>query len=219
MVTVLGDCALQVHAKRGISPEISGCIHQLARTVAERKLPELLALVPAFDSLTLRFSPRSDLSAMRLRVIELCGNNLPAVPRAPSACVEIPVELEFGPDLAALAEQLSCTPDAALSDFCSHEYLVAQIGFQPGFPYLLGLPGAFAMPRRSEPRTSVRPGSIAIGGSQAGIYPGASPGGWNIIAYTKQVLFNPHSEIPCLLKAGDRIRFVRKTEISAGLGK
>ena len=209
-VTALGDCALQVRAERGISQVISERIHRLARQIRDLGFPEMLAVVPAFDTLTLRFVAGCDLLAARSRIVELCSNFSSHAPvlSTPASCVEVLVGAEFGPDLAALATQLSCSPEAALMGFCSREYLVAQIGFQPGFPYLLGLPDAFAMPRRSEPRASVRPGSIAIGGAQAGIYPGASPGGWNVIAYTKQILFDPNAEAPCLFTAGNRVRFV-----------
>ena len=54
--------------------------------------------------------------------------------------------------------------------------------------------------------------SIGIGGSQTGIYPLDSPGGWNIIAKTPVKLYDPLSENPTLLKAGDRVKFIPVTE-------
>jgi inhibitor of KinA len=82
------------------------------------------------------------------------------------------------------------------------------IGFAPGFPYLGGLDPAIACPRRETPRTHVPAGSVGIGGSQTGIYPVESPGGWQLIGRTDVVLFDPSSDPPGVLAPGDRVRFV-----------
>lgn len=90
----------------------------------------------------------------------------------------------------------------------ANEYTVAMLGFAPGFPYLLGLDPRLATPRLSTPRTHVAAGSVAIGGAQTGLYPRASPGGWNLIGRTDLVLFDPLRDPPALLAPGDRVRFV-----------
>jgi inhibitor of KinA len=76
----------------------------------------------------------------------------------------------------------------------------------PGFPYLTGLPPRLVTPRRATPRKQVPAGSVGIGGAQTGIYPAASPGGWNIIGRTPVRLFDPIRSSPSLLRAGDRVR-------------
>jgi KipI family sensor histidine kinase inhibitor len=81
------------------------------------------------------------------------------------------------------------------------------LGFAPGFPYLLGLDPALAMPRRSTPRTRVPAGSVAIGGLQTGIYPQALPGGWQLIGRTPLRMFDPAADTPSLLSPGDRVCF------------
>jgi KipI family sensor histidine kinase inhibitor len=86
------------------------------------------------------------------------------------------------------------------------------LGFAPGFPYLLGLDAALQMPRRAQPRVSVPAGSVAIGGAQTGIYPGALPGGWHLLGRTPWRLFDAAREPACLLQPGDGVRF---TSISA----
>jgi inhibitor of KinA len=86
-------------------------------------------------------------------------------------------------------------------------YRVNCLGFTPGFPYLSGLPPALRTPRRPVPRKQVPAGSVGIGGSQTGIYPMTSPGGWNIIGRTPIRLFNPQKNPPALLCAGDSVRF------------
>jgi KipI family sensor histidine kinase inhibitor len=82
------------------------------------------------------------------------------------------------------------------------------LGFAPGFPYLTGLDPALAVPRRAVPRTRVAAGSVAIGGSQTGIYPSELPGGWQVIGRTPCVLFDAAREPPCLLAPSDEVRFV-----------
>ncbi len=80
------------------------------------------------------------------------------------------------------------------------EYVVWFLGFQPGFPYLGGMPEALATPRRADPRVRVPAGSVGIGGTQTGIYPLETPGGWNLIGRTELALFNPQLPEPTLLR-------------------
>ena len=61
------------------------------------------------------------------------------------------------------------------------EFRVEEIAFAPGFLYLSGLPPSMHLPRRATPRANIRPRSLAIGGHYLGVYPLASPGGWNVI--------------------------------------
>jgi KipI family sensor histidine kinase inhibitor len=65
-----------------------------------------------------------------------------------------------------------------------------------------------AMPRLDVPRMRVTAGSVGIAGTQTGIYPCESPGGWRIIGRTNVRMFDPARAEPFLLKAGDRVKFV-----------
>jgi len=71
------------------------------------------------------------------------------------------------------------------------------------------LPTELATPRRASPRQEIPAGAVAIGGTQTGIYPGKSPGGWSIIGRTPLLLFAVKREPPALFQAGDRVRFRR----------
>lgn len=123
---------------------------------------------------------------------------------------KIPVcyDLEFGLDL----DEISATNNIEISKIIelhtSTDYLVYFLGFLPGFLYLGGLDNQLHFPRKNEPRLTVNKGSVAIGGSQTGIYPSESPGGWNIIGRTPVSFFDPTKKQPCFAKAGDRIQFV-----------
>ena len=90
----------------------------------------------------------------------------------------------------------------------SPDYLVYFLGFATCFVYLGGLPLEIATPRLPAPRKHVPAGSVGIAGSQTGIYPLASPGGWRVIGRTPLPLFDREATPPPLLRMGDRVRFV-----------
>jgi 5-oxoprolinase (ATP-hydrolysing) subunit B len=113
-----------------------------------------------------------------------------------------------GPDLPALAKRAGMSVAAYIDCHAAVEYVVTFLGFQPGFPYLQGLPPTLQAARRASPRQQVAAGSVAIGGRYAGIYPTGGPGGWHVIGRTDTVLFDPLRAAPALLLPGDRVRFV-----------
>ncbi|WP_020617614.1 5-oxoprolinase subunit PxpB [Paenibacillus daejeonensis] len=124
--------------------------------------------------------------------------------------IEVPVWYggRYGPDLEEASERAGMDPERFVRMHQEAEHVVAMIGFMPGFPYLTGLPGELAQPRKSMPRASVPAGSVGIAGEHTGIYPLAVPGGWQIIGRTPLQLFEPGRAEPVLLRAGDRVRFV-----------
>lgn len=172
-----------------------------------RSFPELMDIIPADSSLLLVLRPGAEVSAALWAKL--------AAPPAPVAVEagkrhEIIVEYggDVGPDLPYLAAAAGLDVAAYIRLHGSVEYTVAFLGFQPGFPYLRGLPCALHASRRASPRTQVAAGSVGIGGAYTGIYPGRGPGGWQIIGRTAAPLFNPDSSVPALLRPGDRVYFV-----------
>jgi KipI family sensor histidine kinase inhibitor len=90
----------------------------------------------------------------------------------------------------------------------SAPWRVVFTGFAPGFGYLTSPAHTVSIPRLAEPRTTVPPGSIAMAGEFTGIYPRESPGGWQIVGRTEEVLFDLHQDPPALLVPGRPVRFV-----------
>lgn len=127
-----------------------------------------------------------------------------------SALIEIPVSYggKNGPDLIQLSRHTGLDVNEIIQRHSAPEYLVQCLGFMAGFGYLGGLDPALAIPRKKTPATSIPAGAVAIGGHYTGIYPSATPGGWHIIGHTHSKLFDPQGNPPCLLKPGDRLRFV-----------
>jgi len=127
---------------------------------------------------------------------------------------KIPVcyDESFGIDLEEISEGNNLSIPDIIERHSSKNYRVYFIGFLPGFLYLGGLDKLLHVPRKSNPRLKVAKGSVAIGGSQTGIYPNESPGGWNIIGNTPLDFFNVNNEDPCFARAGDQIQFMSITK-------
>jgi inhibitor of KinA len=168
-------------------------------------------VVPAFTTVTV-FYDLAHIGSYEQLCAELRTRAGRAASRPPfetGKLVEIPVCYggDFGPDLTAVAERAGLSPDEAAQLHQRTEYRVHAIGFLPGFPYLGGLPARLRTPRRASPRLQVPAGSVAIGGAQTGIYPLASPGGWNLIGRTPLALFRAEAHPSARLRVGDRVKF------------
>ncbi len=125
--------------------------------------------------------------------------------------IEIPVLYggEYGPDLPAVAAFAKRSIEDVIALHISVEYRVYMLGFSPGFSYMGLVPDEIAMPRLAAPRAKVPAGSVGIAGSQTGIYPIETPGGWRLIGRTPLRLYDPNRARPFLLEPEDRVRFVR----------
>lgn len=130
----------------------------------------------------------------------------PAGPDQDGPVLEIPTVYD-GADLAEVAALWGRTVGETVRTHADREYRVAFCGFAPGFAYLTGLPEELAVPRRATPRTRVPAGSVALAGRYTGVYPGASPGGWQLLGRTSLPLWNPEREPAALLTPGTRVRF------------
>jgi KipI family sensor histidine kinase inhibitor len=176
-------------------------------TLRAQRLPEVEDVIPADGSLLLVLRRAMAVSAdLRHALAHLPAQGAPA----PAALHTIRVEYggAAGPDLTALAARAGLALDDYVERHAEAAYTVAFLGFQPGFPYLRGLPPCLHAPRRDTPRVRVPAGSVAIGGGYTGIYPAAGPGGWHLIGRTQVVLFDAQRAAPALLRPGDRVRLV-----------
>ncbi|MET3960295.1 KipI family sensor histidine kinase inhibitor [Marmoricola sp. OAE513] len=121
--------------------------------------------------------------------------------------VQLPTSYD-GPDLDEVARQWDVTTAEVVALHRRTTFVVTFCGFAPGFAYCSGLPDGLDVARRSEPRASVRPGSVGLAGAYTGVYPSSSPGGWQLIGTTTATLWRPDADQPALLTPGTRVRFV-----------
>lgn len=189
----------------------------MAQWLAQNSFEGLLDIISAYASLTLIYDPllvknrqqpaTSVFDWVRDQLITAWNESGTQVVDNPVRH-RIPVcyEGEFGPDLAALASAKGLSATELVQLHTESTYKVYMIGFLPGFSYMGGLPEKLAANRKENP-VMVQAGSVGIAGSQTGIYPFTSPGGWNIIGRTPLKMFNPAAENPVLLKAGDEVTF------------
>ena len=111
-------------------------------------------------------------------------------------------------DIENIAEHAGLSVEEVIKIHSSRDYLIYMLGFLPGFCYLGGLDERIHTPRLANPRIKINAGSVGIGGSQTGIYPLDSPGGWQLMGMTPVKTYDPEREVPILVEAGDYIRFV-----------
>ena len=203
------DSSLLVVFGNEISPALHKRVIALFHALQAWHDPRIRNLHPGYASLLIDFDP------LQLTYDELNSVVQQMAPASDSMADEranvitIPVcyDIEFGPDLADVAQQAGLSLEEVVRLHSSPTYLVYFLGFTPGFAYLGGLPDILHMPRLASPRPLVAGGSVGIAGSQTGIYPFDSPGGWRLIGRTPLRMFDPEATPPTLLGPGDRIKF------------
>jgi inhibitor of KinA len=210
MIEPLGDSAVLLR----VGDHIDDMVRRRVRAVCARLeagLPSgTIEIVPAFTTVAVHYDPLrtsyADIAAALMALVtDVEEASLP-----PARTITIPVSYggASGPDLEHVANHAGFSTDEVVRLHAGAEYVVHMIGFAPGFAYLGGLDARIACPRRESPRTHVPAGSVGIGGSQTGIYPIETPGGWQIIGRTDLKLFDPAREPAAVLQTGDRVRFI-----------
>ncbi len=222
-ITPLGDSALRIDCGPVSDPATAGRVAWVVRQLAGDSFDGVRDIVPAWTSVAVHYDAESLLSrwrgespseVVRRWAEERLASNEPAARDDPGREVVIPVVYggEWGPDLEFVAARSGLACDEVVARHMAGTYRVRAVGFTPGFAYLEGLPPELATPRRESPRTRVAAGSVGIGGGQAGIYPLESPGGWNLLGRTPEVMFDVTRDPAPRLAVGDRVRFVAVTD-------
>lgn len=204
-----GDTSLTVEFGNEISESINARIRAFGIALSDSKLPGVIETVPTYRSITVHYDP----AVVRFDALveELKGllGKLDKIELPPSPVLEIPVLYggEMGPDLDFVAEHSGITPEEVIKIHTSTEYLIYMLGFTPGFTYLGGMDERIATPRLKTPRVKIPAGSVGIAGSQTGVYPIDSPGGWQLIGRTPVRMYDADRPTPILPVAGQYIQF------------
>jgi len=214
-VEAASDSALFISFADSISLETHRRVVALFHAVEglRDRYPGIRHLHPAYSSLLIDFDP---LQLTHEQLESLVAPLIVESSFLPSnlggrSLIEIPVcyDREFAPDLATVAQHSSLTEEQVIATHAEGDYFVYFLGFSPGFAYLGGLASPLYVPRLVTPRKQVEAGSVGIGGAQTGVYPNASPGGWQLIGRTPLRMFDAATEPPSLLQPGDGVRFRR----------
>ncbi len=208
---LLGETAVVLELEPPVTLATQKRIWRLTQRLAD--VADVVEAIPGMNNITVVLREPQTLALDAIERLQRWWEESEAL-EPESRIIDIPVIYggEAGPDLPDVARHTGLTQKQVVELHSSIDYVVWFLGFQPGFPYLGGLPENLATPRRAEPRVRVPVGSVAIGGAQTGIYPLETPGGWNLIGRTELPLFNPSLSEPVLLRPGDTLRFIPRKE-------
>ena len=196
------------YGDRAVLLELEGPREALAHAAALRGVDGVAEVVPAAQTVLVVGAPGTSVPALR-EIVSAAGPEAEER-RAPGAVVDIEVIYD-GEDLDEVSRLTGLAREEVVGVHSGQLWTVAFGGFAPGFGYLATEDPSDArlhVPRRDEPRTRVPAGSVGLAGEHSGIYPTASPGGWQLIGRTDAVLFDIDRDPPALLPPGTRVRFV-----------
>lgn len=209
-IVAAGDSSLLIEFGNEINEEINRKITTIVQLMKDQQIEGVVDMIPAFCSLLINYDPRIvSYEKMQKRMQALVKMDLKGGAQR-KRVFEIPVCYggQYGPDMATITAHSGLSEKEVIEIHSSRDYLIYMLGFLPGFCYLGGLDERIHTPRLANPRVKISAGSVGIGGSQTGIYPMDSPGGWQLMGMTPVKTYDPGREKPILVEAGDYIRFI-----------
>jgi inhibitor of KinA len=209
-IVPLGDSSALVQLGDEIDFKINQRVHALSQLIEASSINGIIETVPAYATLLVYYDPLTLSFTQIKNHLHLKTNQTEEVSNRTPRLIEVPVQYggEKGIDLESVANHLQLKIADVIRLHSEKLYTVYMMGFTPGYPYMGKLDDALIMPRLETPRTLVPAGTVAIAGSQTGIYSIESPGGWNLIGWTPLKLFDPNSDSPFLFAPGDEVKFV-----------
>jgi KipI family sensor histidine kinase inhibitor len=209
-ITPASDCALLVSFGEKYSEDVHRYVRALVQTLQHQPELALREIQPSCTSVLVRYDSLKISGPQLTKSLQSLLKKLDDSKQTSlrTRHIEIPVCYgpPFAPDIEDVARATGLTIDEVIQLHTSAEYTVCFFGFMPGFSYWSGLPEKLAVPRLATPRLKVPAGSVGIGGTQTGIYPLETPGGWRIIGRTPLKMFDPSTKQLCYLQLGDRVR-------------
>jgi KipI family sensor histidine kinase inhibitor len=197
-----GDTALLVEVE-GL-PEVLS----LAAAMRAERPPEVVDVIPAARTVLLVANAPAYVDQLVQWVTTLSSTTLSDQPSVEEVKLDVKLDVTYdGPDLAEVSRLTGMSEDDIVAAHTGTPWRIAFGGFAPGFAYLTGGDPRLAVARRDEPRTSVPTGSVGLAGEYSGVYPRASPGGWQLIGRTEAPLWDPERDPPALLVPGGTVRF------------
>jgi inhibitor of KinA len=218
----LGDAGLIIDFGNRIDEAINKKILQLFYQLKNDAHPWITDLVPAYSSLAVyydlcsvyqkRGEDQTAFETMAVLIEEWMNKQEYLLPQK-NRQVEVPVcyAKRFATDIEYITQQKNICIDEIVRLHTSKVYRVFMIGFQPGFAYMGLVDERISVPRKPQPQ-NVPAGAVGIAGSQTGIYPFDSPGGWQVIGQTPMQLFDKNKTQPVVFQPGDEIKFYSITE-------
>lgn len=212
---ILNEQTIIYYFQNEINPDIFQQVQVVTDYIKQQAISAILEVIPSYRAIMLtvditKDTPQNIVHQLQLDTLDLNHTGT----GQPKRIINLPVCYgeDYGPDLEEVASVHNLTTEQVIELHTKEDYLIYLLGFMPGFPFLGGLNTQLHTPRRSEPRTQIPAGSVGIANSQTGLYPKASPGGWQIIGQTPIEVFDIERQPMCLYQPGNYIHFYSITQ-------
>ena len=212
-ISNLGDAALYCDFGSEVNKEINSKVIRYFKSIQKENIDGINNLTPSYNKLIISFDLRKKNFQTIKKLIE--NLNITNDDALESNKIKIPVccDENFSLDIKRLEEKLQITRDKIYEKFFGKEFFCYMTGFIAGMPFLGDLENELQAKRLETPRVKVPKGAVGLTEQFANVYTFESPGGWNIIGNTPQVIFDSTNENnPNLINPGDVVTFEQITK-------
>ena len=212
-ISNLGDAALYCDFGSEVNKEINSKVIRYFKSIQKENIDGINNLTPSYNKLIISFDLRKKNFQTIKKLIE--NLNITNDDELETNRIKIPVccDENFSLDIKRLEEKLQITRDKIYEKFFGKEFFCYMTGFIAGMPFLGDLENELQAKRLETPRVKVPKGSVGLTEQFANVYTFESPGGWNIIGNTPQVIFDSTNENnPNLINPGDVFTFEQITK-------
>ena len=212
-ISNLGDAALYCDFGSEVNQEINSKVIRYFKSIQKENIDGINNLTPSYNKLIISF----DLRKKNFQTIKQQIENLNVINDDALESNKIKIHVccdeSFSLDIKRLEEKLQITRDKIYEKFFGKEFFCYMTGFIAGMPFLGDLDNELQAKRLETPRVKVPKGSVGLTEQFANVYTFESPGGWNIIGNTPQLIFDSTNENnPNLINPGDVVTFEQITK-------
>lgn len=199
----VGDRALLV------VPQADDQLDAMVERLRHSPLHGMQDFLPAAATLLVTLETEADAQGVERELRRLLQAPSTATRRTAVTADELTVPVRYdGADLDEVARLLEVSVDEVIARHSSAVWRCRFVGFTAGFGYLHAVDAGLTVPRRSQSRTAVPPGSVALADGYSAVYPRQAPGGWQLIGSTELAMWSLDRPRPALLAPGTLVRFV-----------
>lgn len=208
-INQLGERAILIEFESEINENTLKKLLFIKKKIQNKYSKEKVEVINTYNSILINYPLTINNFYDRFLMLKQVVSEAETTIKFKSRLFHIPVcyESKFGFDLEIISAEKNLTFGEIIKLHTAPVYTVYFIGFLPGFLYLGGLDKRLHFSRKNQPRLRIEKGAVGIGGSQTGIYPKSSPGGWQIIGNSPIQLFDKNNRPPCEISSGDKVKF------------
>lgn len=195
-----------------LAPDRPDHLPDLVALLQTAHVPSVQDIQPAAETVLVTLTGVGDVASVEAELRRVIRERPPASTAQAGEAPEVAIPVRYdGADLDDVARLLDVSTAEVVAAHTGRPWRCRFIGFAAGFGYLEPDGPWSAIPRRSQSRTSVPAGSVALADTYSAVYPRTSPGGWQLIGTTDVRMWDLTRPQPALLRPGTRVRFVEET--------